>query len=89
MLYVEKKYHTLKNIKEYSDLYGWAITVSELKKIFTLVSWAKNSKPTAGSLTLATNKLIENEDTTIYKVTLHKNGEITLITNQGWLRFLK
>ena len=79
----------LKEIKDYADLYGWAITVSELKKTFSLVSWAKNSKPTAGSLTLPIEKLNENNDTTIENVKLHRNGELTLVTNQGWLRFLK
>ena len=79
----------LKEIKDYSDLYGWEIVVSELKKTFTLVSWAKNSRPTAGSLTVPTEKLNENRNASIEKVMLHRNGEITLITNFGWLRFLK
>jgi hypothetical protein len=79
----------LKEIKDYANLYGWAITVAELKKTFSLVSWAKSSKPTAGSLTLPTKKLNENNDTTIERVILHKSGELTLVTNQGWLTFLK
>jgi hypothetical protein len=79
----------LKEIKDYANLYGWAITVAELKKTFNLVSWAKSSKPTAGSLTLPTKKLNENNDTTIERAILHKSGELTLVTNQGWLTFLK
>jgi len=77
----------LKEIKDYADLYGWAITVAELKKTFRYVSWAKSSKPTAGSLTLPTKKLNENNDTTVERVILHKNGDLTLVTNQGWLTF--
>ena len=78
----------LKEIKDYADLYGWAVTVTALKKQFALVSWAKSSKPTAGSLTLPTNKLNENNDTEIHKVILHRNNELTLVTNQGWLKFI-
>lgn len=78
----------LKEIKQYSDLYGWAITVVELKKMFNLVAWAKNSKPTPGSLTLPTSKLNENNDTIIEKSIIHRDGSITLVTNQGWLKFL-
>ena len=79
----------LKEIKDYSDLYGWAITVSELKKTFSLVSWAKNSIPTLGSRTFDTDRLNDNNRTTIKKVIIHRNGELTLVTSRGWLRFLK
>lgn len=78
----------LKEIKKYSDLYGWDITVIQLKKKFNSVSWARNSKPTEGSLTLPTRLLNENEDTVINKVIVHKNKTITMATNQGWLTFL-
>lgn len=80
---------SLKEIKDYADLYGWHVTVLRLKKLFTSVSWAKNSKPGPGSLTLPVEKLKGNNDTLIKKVILHKNEELTLVTNQGWLRFLK
>lgn len=77
----------LKNIQKFCDLYGWELTVLQLKKLFSLVSWCKNSKPTPGSLCLPTKKLKENNDTIIKKAMVHKNGNFTLVTNQGWLTF--
>lgn len=79
---------TIKDLKNYCDLYGWSITVLRLKKLYNFVSFAKNSIPTAGSLTLSTKKLNENNDTTIKKVINHKNNTVTLVTNQGYLTFL-
>jgi len=80
---------TLKELKKYADLYGWPIAVKYLKKRFTLVSWAKNSRPTAGSLTWPTERLSENYNPKIKKVILHRNNEITLINSDGWFRFIK
>lgn len=78
----------LKEIKKYCDLYGWEITVMQLKKQFSLVSWAKNSIPTGGSLTLSTEKLNVNNDTVIFSAIVHKNKSLTLKTNQGYLKFI-
>lgn len=77
----------IKEIKNFADLYGWSITVIELKKLYSLVSWAKGSTPTGGSLTLPTKSLKENNYTTIKRVILHKNKNLTLVTNSGWMRF--
>ena len=79
----------IKDILDNSDLYQWSITVKQLKNKYSLVSWCKNSKPTQGSLTLPTEKLNENNDTIIDKYIIHKNLDITLKTNQGFLKFLQ
>jgi len=79
---------TIEQIKEYQDLYGWSLAVKFLKGKFSHVSWRKSSIPNEGSLTLPTDKLNENNDTIIHKVIYHKNGTLTMVTDQGWLKFI-
>ncbi len=77
----------LKEIKKYSVLYGYTVTILQLKKIYTFVSYAEKSIPTPGSRTLTTDKLNEGGDTLLEKIILHKNNDITLKTNYGYLKF--
>ena len=67
-----------KEIKKYADLYGYDIIITELKKTFNLVSFARNSIPTLGSLTLPIKRLKKNSDAIINRVILHKTNEITV-----------
>lgn len=75
------------NINKYADLYGWDVTVRMLKKKFNLVSYAENSIPTAGSLTFSSDRLNVNGGFIIDRAINHRNGDVTIITNQGWLKF--
>ena len=77
----------IKNVTQFTDLYKWSVTVTQLKKMYSLVSFCKNSKPTPGSLTLSTKYLNVNDDTIVKKSIIHNNLDLTLVTNQGWLKF--
>ena len=77
----------LKEIKKYATLYGYLVTILQLKKIYTFVSYAEKSIPTAGSQTLTTDKLKEDTSILLENVILHKNNNITLKTNFGYLKF--
>lgn len=76
------------DIKKFYDLYEWSLIVKILKNNYNFVSWAKNSIPTQGSLTLPTEKLNENNDTLVKKVINHGGKKLTLVTNQGYLTFI-
>lgn len=71
---------TLKEIRDYADVYGWEIVVPELKKKFNFVSTAGRSVPTEGSPTVGSGMLVSNPDTpaNIQKVILHKDGSVTI-----------
>jgi len=78
---------TLKEIKQYADLYGYNTTTLLLKQKYSFVSFAKKSIPTAGSMTKCSSLLLYNDYTSINKVILHKNNRVTLKTNLGFLQF--
>lgn len=74
-------------IKKYYDLYGYDVIATVLKSKFYFVSFCKNSIPGPGSLTLKTEKLNVLSDAKIEKVILHKNLNLTIKTNYGFLKF--
>lgn len=81
---------TVKIIVENLDLYGFDILLDFLKSKFTFVSFAPNSIPTVGSKTITVEKLKAfKQDTKIEKVINHKNGDVTLITNFAYCKFIK
>jgi hypothetical protein len=80
----------MKNLEQLltlADLYGFEVVISQLKKRFTLVSYRDKSIPTGGSPTWETGRLKEDLGATIQKAIQHKNGEVTLITSLGYLKF--
>ena len=75
---------TLKNI----DLYGFDVLLQQLKNNFSFVSYCSGSTPTAGSLTTSICKVKKfHSQMEIKKSIFHKNGDITLKTNKGFLKF--
>ncbi|MDD1420937.1 hypothetical protein MEO40_17725 [Dolichospermum sp. ST_sed1] len=72
---------------KYFDLYGFENTVLILAEKFKFVSWCKNSIPTAGSLTKDSKKLNLKSCSEVKKVINHKNGEVTIQTELGYLKF--
>lgn len=81
---------TLKEILKYPDLYGNDILLQELKKQFSIVSWAKNSTPTPGSRSwpIQLIKAIK-PNVKILKPIFHRNGDLTLITTKGHTKYSK
>ena len=78
----------MENILANIDLYGLDVLLEQLKKQFLFISFAKNSIPTAGSMTLPTNKLVKfKEETKLIKVIKHRNKNLTLKTNKGFYKF--
>nr|WP_297310219.1 hypothetical protein [uncultured Flavobacterium sp.] len=72
------------------DLYGFENAILILKQQkYLFVSWCNNSIPTAGSRTTKIEKLNSNTKAEIFKTINHKNGDITLKTNLGYLKFSK
>jgi hypothetical protein len=79
----------MENILENIDLYGLDVLLIQLKKDFYFISFAENSIPTAGSMTLSTDKLVKFKDNTkLIKVIRHRNKDLTLQTNKGFYKFL-
>ena len=78
----------MKNLRKYYDLYGADVTLTYLKTKFNFVSFRQHSEPFDGSLTKPTVKLKPPEDTKIYKVIMKRNGQIVVVTNYGWLKFV-
>jgi hypothetical protein len=74
-------------IKKYFDLYNYETILTILKNKYYFVSFSKNSVPTAGSITLKTNKINVLSDAKIENVILHKNNLITIKTNYGFMKF--
>jgi hypothetical protein len=79
----------MKDITKYSDLYGWELTTTILKRNFLFVSYRENSKPTLGSPTFKTKALISKADVEIKRAIKHRDKTITLVTNKGWFRFIE
>jgi len=87
----------ISDIKEYAEFYGMEVTHAMLeKKGFKMISMAKNSIPTAGSPTIifaGKGKTVELKknffEMKIKKVTNHKNGDVTLLTNRGYFKYSK
>lgn len=77
-----------KDIKIYADLYNYQTVVLMLKKRFDLFSIRRSSEPTEGSPTYPTAFLDHNADNKIQRVILHRNNEVTIITDLGWLKFI-
>jgi hypothetical protein len=74
-------------IKKYFDIYNYETILTILKNKYYFVSFSKNSVPTAGSITLKTNKINVLSDAKIENVILHKNNLITIKTNYGFMKF--
>lgn len=71
----------------YFDLYTSDIIFEELKNEFSYFCVCKKSIPSLGSPCYKINKLNSKNGAKIDKVIKHRNGEITLRTNLGYLKF--
>ena len=76
----------LKELKKYSDLLP-EITAIQLKNNFGLVSWRQKSIPSAGSLTFKTERLNTGHIEKINNFIIHNDGQVTIQTNKGFLKF--
>lgn len=61
--------------------------IDQLKIRHELVSHRSGSLPSPGSVCFKTSRLNTDAITEIKRIINHKNDSITLITDQGWLRF--
>lgn len=72
------------------DLYTTEIArLTMLKKGFTHVSFRKNSIPGLGSPTYDLNKVKMSDKITVKRTINHKDGSITIISDFGYLKFIK
>ena len=81
---------TLKEqIGKFADLYGYDVTIGIIKKsgLFSFVSFAEKSIPAGGSMAVAIERLNDHCDTNVEKCIFHKNGEVTVKTDLGYLKF--
>ena len=76
----------MENLK-YFDLYPSDIIFEELKSQFSYFCLRQKSVPSFGSPCYKINKLNSSNGAKIEKVIKHRNGEITLCTNLGFLKF--
>lgn len=69
------------------DIYGPEVIFEQLKKAFYFVSYAEKSIPTAGSMTKKSDCLRNVVGLQVIKTVFHKNGNITVQTDKGFLKF--
>ena len=71
----------------YFDLYPSYVIFEELKSQFNYFCVCKKSVPSFGSPCYKINQLNPNSGAKIEKVIKHRNGDITICTNLGYLKF--
>ena len=76
----------MENLK-YFDLYPSSIIFEELKSKFNYFCVCKKTIPSLGSPCYKIKKLNSKNGAKIEKVIKHRNGDITLCTNLGHLKF--
>ena len=78
-----------KEIKKYGDLYQYDVIVSMIKEsnLYKFVSWREKSIPSMGSQCKKISTLNNYANVKVLKQILHRNGDITLKTNFGYLKF--
>ena len=76
-------------IKKYGDLYQYDVIVSMIKEsnLYKFVSWREKSIPSMGSQCKKISTLNNYANVKVLKRILHRNGDITLKTNFGYLKF--
>jgi len=81
-----------KSIKEFlkdADLYGWPVVVSFLSERYTHFSIREKSEPGEGSPTYSVIRLDDTIDgVKIKKTTFHRNGNVTIYTEFGVVKFI-
>lgn len=79
--------NTIKSIFNSIDLYGNDVLITAIKQKYEYISYTKNGKtlPKDGSRCFQTSKLTVQNDVKFTKLIEHKNGAITLKTEQGYL----
>ena len=78
----------LKSTLNLSDLYGYSVICEYLKKHFVFVSFCLNSIPKAGSRTYQTKgMIITTDEVNVIRTISHKNGNVTIQTDKGYLQF--
>ena len=80
----------MKNTAKYFDLYGMEIArIMLMKKGYKAISFRKNSIPSQGSPTLRINKLSFNDDIKVIRTILHRNSNVTVVTDKAYYQFIK
>ena len=80
----------MKTITKDFDLYG--IEVAKLmlmSKGYTYVSYREKSVPGWGSPTKRLKEIKFNDDLIVKKTILHRNNDITIVTNKAYFKFFK
>ncbi|MGV6830272.1 MAG: hypothetical protein ACWA5P_01760 [bacterium] len=78
----------IKRILNHLDQYGYEILLRELKNQFSTVTWKKKYNTKYTSWPLAKVRSIK-EDLKILKPIFHRNGDLTIITSQGVMKYTR
>jgi hypothetical protein len=77
--------NSLKDIYNNLDLYGSQNFIIALKLKFKAVAFTENSMPTMGSPCKPSSFV--RDDLSIIKAVFHRNNEVTVKTDRGYLKF--